>query len=150
MENLLLADFNWGTAWPIILLGVLLVAMIAFQFISRKKYSKKESEMREQLKVGDKIVTNAGVYGQIVEFSETNFGRVALIKTGEGDKVSYLSINASVILGVDVKEPVVLDADGNPVDTTVQEGKAEEKPAETDDAPSPDMAVKKTKKKKAE
>lgn len=154
MTNLLLEGFNWGTAWPIILLGVLLVAMIIFQFVSRKKYSKQESQMREQLKVGDKIVTNAGVYGEIVEFSETNFGKVALIKTGEGDKVSYVSINASVILGIDVKEPVVLDAEGNPILPATQNTSANDEVIETtaseSDNPSPDETTKKSRKKKSE
>ncbi|MDR0850372.1 MAG: preprotein translocase subunit YajC [Christensenellaceae bacterium] len=145
MTNLLLADFSWATAWPVMLLGVLLVGMIVFQFVSRKKYSKQEAQMREQLKVGDKIVTNAGVYGEIIEFSDTNFGKVALIKTGEGDKVSYLSINASVILGIDVKEPVVLDAEGNPILPA-----AEKVVAEPSSNPSTDETPKKSKKKKEE
>jgi len=131
----MLGAIDWGTIWPIILLVVLLIALFGFNMFSKKKYKKQEDQMRSELKVGDKIVTNAGMYGEIISLTETNFGKVALIKTGEGDKVSYMSLNASVILGPDVKQPVILDANGNPVlldenGKPIEEPKAEETTAD--------------------
>lgn len=130
-SQLIAAGFDFGTMWPLLLLGVLVIAYCIFAFINRRKYVQKETQMRSELKVGDKVVTNAGVYGTIVSMEMTNFGKVILLETGEGSKKSYLSINASVILGLDLKETVAVDADGNPIlPEEKKENKKEEKKAE--------------------
>lgn len=127
---------NIGSIIGLVILGVLLIGYIVFGFMNRKKQQEQAVKMMSELKEGDKVVTNAGIYGEIVSMKETNMGRVVVIKTGE-DKPSYITINATVILGIDKKEDLVLDADGNPIDPTdeqlkkevLEEKAAEEKPA---------------------
>ena len=138
MFNLLGAEGNnIGSIIGLVLLGVVLIGYIVFGFTNRKKQQEQAMKMMSELKQGDKVVTNAGIYGEIVSMKETNMGRVVVIKTGEDKNVSYLTINASVILGIDKKEDLILDADGNPIDTTsekvkndVLEEKAKEEKAE--------------------
>ena len=45
-------------------------------------------------------------------------GKVVTIKTGDDEtkKISYMTINASVILGIDEKKDLILDKDGNVID----------------------------------
>lgn len=126
MKSLLLAQkFSFATSWPILLLLVLLVAMLVVSMVTRKKQGDKQAEMLNELKAGDKVVTNAGIYGEIVSITETNFGKIALIKSGEGKNVSYINVNMSVILGKDTKEEIVLDQDGNVIEPEKKEEKTE-------------------------
>ena len=115
MSKLLFAEFNWATAWPALLLLVLLVAYIVYMIVARRKSDAKTAEMMESLKVGDKVVTNSGIYGEIVSITQTTLGKVMVLKTGEGKNISYISVNSMVILGKDEKEDIVYDKDGNPL-----------------------------------
>lgn len=116
------AEANGNGIGMTILLGILVVLMIVyliFGTINRKKQQEQTMKMMNELKAGDKVVTNAGVYGTIVSMRETNMGRVVVLKTGSDDNeknASYITINASVILGIDKKEDLILDENGNVID----------------------------------
>lgn len=128
MFNLLGAETNnIGNIILMVVLVVLLVGYIFFAMRSRKKNQEKAMQMLNGLKTGDKIVTNAGVYGEIISIKETNMGKVVTIKTGDEEtkKISYLTINASVILGIDEKKDLILDKDGNVIDDEDTEKKEE-------------------------
>ena len=99
--------------------------------IIEKDFKTTVLKMLNELKVGDKVVTNTGIYGEIVSIRYTNFGKVALIKSGEDDKVSYISVNLSVILGIDEKHDVIVDADGNIIDPEEEKEEAKEEKTET-------------------
>lgn len=124
MKSQLLEAFNWATSWPWLLLIVAVIAYMIVMIVMRKKSEGKVAEVQNGLKVGDKVVTNSGIYGEIVSITETTVGRVAVIKSGEGKNVSYVTVHTSVIYGMDDKKEVVLDKDGNPV---TDEPKAEPK-----------------------
>lgn len=126
MFNLLGAESNnTGSIILMVALVVLLVGYIFFGMRARKKNQEKAVQMLNELKTGDKVVTNAGIYGEIVSIKETNMGKVVTIKTGDDEtkKISYLTINASVILGIDEKKDLILDKDGNVIDD--EDGKEE-------------------------
>ena len=116
------AEANGNGIGMTILLGVLVLLMIVyliFGTINRKKQQEQALKMMSELKAGDKVVTNAGVYGTIVSMRETNMGRVVVLKTGADDdekNASYVTVNASVILGIDKKEDLILDENGNVID----------------------------------
>ena len=122
MNNLFLAEGATTNVTSFILVGVLLLLMIAylvFGSISRKKNQEQVMKMMSELKVGDKVVTNAGIYGEIVSQRETDMGRVVVLKTGNDDdekKASYITVNASVILGKDIKKDLLLDENGNVIE----------------------------------
>ena len=124
MFNLLGAGENVGSIIGLVLLGVLLIGYIVFGMMNRKKQQEQAMKMMNELKKGDKVVTNAGIYGEIVSMKETSMGRVVVIQTGD-DNPSYITINASVIIGIDTKQDLILDADGNPIDTNDEKVKEE-------------------------
>lgn len=109
---------NVGSIIGLVFLLLILVAYVVFGVINRKKSQEQAMKMLNELKTGDKIVTNAGIYGEIVFIKETNMGKVVTIKTGDDDgkKASFITINASVILGQDTKRDLILDEKGNVVE----------------------------------
>lgn len=121
MLNLLCAATD-GIGWTIALIAllVLMVVYLVFGTINRKKNQEQTLKMLSDLKKGDKVVTNAGVYGEVVSMRETNMGKVVVLKTGHDDdakRASFLTVNASVILGIDKKEDLLLDKDGNVIES---------------------------------
>lgn len=130
MFNLLGAEggSNIGTIIGLIVLLVLLVLYVGFGIVNRKKSQEQTAKMLNELKAGDKIVTYSGIYGEIVSMRETNMGRVLTIATGDKDsgKVSYIEINSSVIMGVDTKEDLILDEEGNVIEPEEKEKLKEE------------------------
>ena len=117
MFNLIGATDNLGWTIALIVLIVLMVIYLIFGSINRRKQQEQAMKMLNDLKVGDKVVTNAGVYGEIVSQKETDMGKIVVLKTGEdGGKASYITINASVILGIDQKKDLILDEHGNVIE----------------------------------
>lgn len=129
MINLLGAETNWGSIIGLVVLLGLAVVYLFFGFKNRKKQQEQVIKMMNELKKGDKIVTNAGIYGEIVSLRETNMGKVVTIKTGDDDdskKASYITLNASVILGIDQKQDLILDENGNVIEPEDKEALKEE------------------------
>lgn len=103
--NLLLqanANTGMGPVWIIILVGLVIITILGS--FRNKKESAAREQMVQSLKVGDEIVTYAGVYGKIVNITNTTDGKVVLISTGEGDKISYMQMHINAIASVDNKQ----------------------------------------------
>lgn len=59
-----------GGIMIIIYFAVLIAIMYFLMIRPQRKKSKEEKEMRENLKVGDEIVTIGGIYGRIISLKE--------------------------------------------------------------------------------
>ena len=99
--------------WLILVLLALIIVMYVVSFNRRKKYNSQVKEMMDALKPGDKVKTYSGFYGTIVSIKETTDGKVVLLEMGEGNKLGYLTVDANAIYGVDNKQDIVYDKDGN-------------------------------------
>lgn len=140
MLNLLGAgSSNTGAIIGLLVCLVLLVMYVVFGIRNRKKSQEQAAKMMSELKIGDKIVTSLGIYGEIVAMRETNMGRVVTICTGnkEDGKCGYIEINAAVIYGIDTKEDLILDENGDVIEPdetlkeeVLKENFKEEKPEE--------------------
>lgn len=75
-----------------ILLLVCLVGLWVLGTFKRKKADEKLHAMRDDLKVGDKVMTDTGIYGEIVSKRTQDEYTFVTIKTGEGDKAGYLEV----------------------------------------------------------
>ena len=81
----------------LIVLSVLLVAMFVMSYARRKKYNEGLSSMREELKKGDKVMTDSGIVGEVVDsYTEEDY-KYFVLKSGKGDKVGYFSVHANAI-----------------------------------------------------
>ena len=131
-----------GSNWVILALLVVLLVAFIFMSISRKK---KEDAFRKDLETkmvpGVKVKTYSGLYGTIISITDTTDGKIVLLETGEGKNVSYQSLHINAIYGLDTKQPVRYDAQGNVI--LPEEPKTEEKVEEVA------VPVKKSRSKKA-
>ncbi|MDQ8005157.1 MAG: preprotein translocase subunit YajC [Pedobacter sp.] len=69
----------------LIMFGLMAVVMYFFMIRPQMKKAKDHKKMVEELKVGDKVVTTAGIHGKIVGAAETTF----LIETEGGGKIRF-------------------------------------------------------------
>lgn len=81
----------------LIVVVVLVIALFVISYMKRKKYNSELGVMREELKVGDKVMTDTGVIGEVVEsFVEDEFNYFVL-KTGRGNNIGYFTVHANAI-----------------------------------------------------
>lgn len=102
------------TNW--ILIGVLVVILVAFIFISmsrRKKDAEYRADLESKIIPGAKVKTYSGLYGTVVSVTDTTDGKIILIKTGDGANSSYQSLHINAIFGFDTKQPIKYDTQGN-------------------------------------
>ena len=83
---------------PLVLLGVMLI----FMWRGNKKRAAQQSELREQMVVGAEVMTQAGIYGTIIEQDQDN--NVTTIETTPGVQ---LRVHPATI--VNVVSPTVPD-----------------------------------------
>lgn len=107
-----------------VVLLVLIVALFVISYMKKKKFNTGLSEMRDALKNGDKVMTDSGIVGEVVDsYSEDEY-KYFVLKSGKGDKVGYFSVHANAIFYVFNKDT----ADGQKEKVTVKvTPKAEEK-----------------------
>ncbi len=88
----------------LIVLIVLVVALFVISTMKKKKYNAELNQMRDDLKVGDKVMTDTGVVGEVVEsFVEEEY-KYFVLKTGRGNNVGYFTVHANAIYYVFGKE----------------------------------------------
>ena len=80
-----------GTIIPMIIFLVLLFAMVYFLMIRpQRKRQKEQQQLLSELKRGDKIITNSGIYGVIESLSEDS--AVIKVESGATMRIARTSI----------------------------------------------------------
>ena len=97
----------------VVVIVVLVAALFAISFVKRKKFNGELSQMREELKAGDKVMTDTGVVGEVVDSYVEDEYKYFVLKSGKGDKVGYFTVHANAIYyvydkGEQQKEKVVV------------------------------------------
>ncbi len=86
-------------------LPLVLIIVVFYFFMIRPqlKKTKEQKKFRENIKVGDKIVTIGGIHGKISDVGETTF--MITVEGGVKLKIekSALSMDASTLLGAEQK-----------------------------------------------
>ena len=87
-----------------VILIVLLVALFVISGMKKKKFNAEMGQMREELKVGDKVMTDSGVVGEVVDsFVEEEY-KYFVLKSGRGQNEGYFTVHANAIYYVFGKE----------------------------------------------
>jgi preprotein translocase subunit YajC len=77
-----------GSSWTMFIpMAVIIVIFYFFLIRPSQKKEKNRKKMIEELQKGDKVVTNSGMYGVIVNFKPEE--NIVVLKIGEGVKVEF-------------------------------------------------------------
>lgn len=86
-------------------LPLVLIIVVFYFFMIRPqlKKTKEQKKFRENIKVGDKIVTIGGIHGKIADIGETTF--MITVEGGVKLKIerSAISMDASTLIGAEQK-----------------------------------------------
>ena len=88
----------------LVVLIALVAALFAFNFLKRKKFNSELKTLREELKPGDKVMTDSGVVGEVVESYVEDEYTYFVLKSGKGSNVGYYTVHGNAIYYVFGKE----------------------------------------------
>ena len=111
----------------VVVLILLVVALFLFSYMKKRKFNANLNEMRSELKPGDRVMTDSGVIGEVVEsFVEGEFTYFVL-KTGKGENTGFFTVHANAIYYVFDKEEKKAEKVVVKVEPKKEEVKAEQK-----------------------
>ena len=87
-----------------VILIVLVVALFVVNSMKKKKFNAELSQLRDELKNGDKVMTDSGVVGEVVDSYVEEEYKYVVLKSGKGDKTGYFTVHANAIYYVFGKE----------------------------------------------
>lgn len=88
----------------LVVLLVLLVGLFVFSYMRKKKYNTTLNQMRDELKIGDKVMTDSGIVGEVEEIFEEDEYKYVVLKTGKGGHIGYATVHANAVYHVFEKE----------------------------------------------
>ena len=88
----------------LVVLIVLVVALFVISYMKRKKFNAELGQMRQELKVGDKVMTDTGVVGEVADSYTEDEYKYFVLKSGKGNNVGYFTVHANAIYYVFGKE----------------------------------------------
>lgn len=97
----LLTDSVSPTQWVLLALIVALIILYPILTMFRnKKEREKFDQLAKDLKIGDKILTSSGTYGEIIAMKQREQSTVLTLKTGDSKHVGYLSVDVLTVYSV--------------------------------------------------
>ena len=118
----LLATEGMGSTILFGVILVLLVGLMIWQSIAGKKRQKQEQEMKDALKIGDRVKTIGGICGFVAEINKEE--NTFVLETGMEGKKSYVKFDKGAIYQTAPHEGSAAAKEAE------EKAKAEEKPAE--------------------
>ena len=112
--NLLLESFFESYGLIIILVAAFALIMV-YYYLRNRKFQQSESDFHGSLKIGDKVKTYSGFYGEVAKITNTTEGKIVTLKLGEG---AYIDVDIRALMAMDMREELP------------EEPVAEEKPVE--------------------
>lgn len=144
----------------LIVLIVLVIALFVTSYLRRKRYNNELGQMREELKIGDKVMTDTGVVGEVVDSFEEEGYKYFVLKSGRGNNVGFFTVHANAVYYVFGKEepqkqnmanvkkekkgPAKAEtqpAEGKPTETAEQAAETESKTANSAAQPTAETAL---------
>ena len=88
----------------VVVLLVLLVALFVISGMKKKKFNAELGQMRDELKPGDKVMTDSGIVGEVVSsYTEEDY-KYFVLKSGKDANTGYFTVHANAIYYVFGKE----------------------------------------------
>ena len=83
----------------VLMLAILafLVVLMVLGYMKRRKFNTQLQDLRDNIKKGDKVMTDTGVVGEIAEVETEGEHKYFVIKSGTDDKFGYVKVHANAI-----------------------------------------------------
>ena len=81
-------------ASPLFMILIFFAIFYFLMILPQQRKLKRDQEMRKRLKEGDRIITNAGIVGQIVKAKE----KTLIIKTGGNTQIEILRASVAKVI----------------------------------------------------
>ena len=90
----------------ILMIAILLflVVLMVLGYMKRRKFNTQVQQLRDNIKVGDKVMTDTGVVGEIVDIATEGEHKYFTIKSGTDDKFGFVKVHANAVYYVFDKE----------------------------------------------
>ena len=88
----------------VLVLLVLLVALFVMSYMKKKKFTAEMGQLREELKNGDKVMTDSGIVGEVVDSYMEEDYKYVVLKSGKGSNTGFFTVHANAIYYVFGKE----------------------------------------------
>ena len=123
-----------------VVLGLMLVALLVYPMITRRRQSRDFEEMVTNLSAGDKVMTNIGMIGTIKKINRKEDGATFLLETGEKTVIEFdVGAIARILSSVKPKPTAEKSKKAETVEAINAENKpnepAKEEPAKDEDKP---------------
>ena len=87
--NLIAANVSATSIVLYVVMGVMVIALLVFPTISRRRQMREFTQMMDNLSVGDQIMTNTGMIGTIKKINRKVDGMTFLLETGEKTVIEF-------------------------------------------------------------
>ena len=81
----------------LVVLIVVLIGLMVASYMKKKKYNNSLADMRDQLVIGDKVMTDSGIVGEVVDFYEEDGFKYFVLKSGKGQNTGFYTVHANAI-----------------------------------------------------
>ena len=125
---------NKKNKWFVRIFAGTMVVLMVLGYMKRRKFNTQVQELRDNVKVGDKVMTDTGVVGEIVDVSTEGEHKYFTIKSGTAKNFGYIKVHANAVYYVfDKNEPkyATTEKDEDVEIVEAEEPVKEEKPVKT-------------------
>ena len=121
-----------------IFLGIMVLALGALMVVTslrRRKYGAQLQEIRNNIKKGDKVMSETGIVGEVVDIEIEADAKYFTIKTGSKNNIGFIKLHSNAVY-------YVFNKDDKPkVDVKVEDKPAEDVKPETTSIASDDVVT---------
>ena len=103
MNFVSMLKFNLESALMLAILFFLVLLMV-FGYAKRRRYNNQLQAIRDNIKKGDKVMTDTGVVGEIVDISTEGEHSYFTIKTGTDKQFGFIKVHSNAVYCVFDKE----------------------------------------------
>ena len=96
MNFINILKFDVGSLLMLAILLFLVVLMV-LGYMKRRKFNTQLQDLRDNIKVGDKVMTDTGVVGEVVDASTEGEYKYFTIKSGTDKQFGFIKVHANAV-----------------------------------------------------
>ena len=91
--------------WIFVICLLAVFVLFIFTLVRQYIFTKNCNNIQHNLKIGDMVRTFDGVYGKVVNISDSSDGKIVTLQSGTGKNIGFLSVDIKAIYCLDENSP---------------------------------------------